>query len=96
MGQPSIRRGYYTVYSGGQTGGTETSKYPEEKKTKVIPWVAASERGAAQTGNVEAYSGVVGLRDGIKTRKWNGLERPVAEGDNPVHESLFWAYQTPE
>jgi hypothetical protein len=31
------------------TRGTETSKYPEEKKTKVIPSVAASERGEAQT-----------------------------------------------
>ena len=31
-----------------QTRGTETSKYPEEKKTKVIPQVVASERGLAQ------------------------------------------------
>ena len=29
------------------TQGTETSKYLEEKKTKVIPLVAASERGEA-------------------------------------------------
>jgi hypothetical protein len=32
-----------------QTRGTETSKYPEEKKTIVIPSVAASESGGAQT-----------------------------------------------
>ena len=31
------------------TRGTETSKYPEEKKTKVIPKVVASEIGEAQT-----------------------------------------------
>jgi hypothetical protein len=31
------------------TGGTETSKYPEEKKETSIPSVAASERGRAQT-----------------------------------------------
>ena len=31
------------------TRGTETSKYPEEKKAKAIPPVAASEKGAAQT-----------------------------------------------
>ena len=31
------------------TRGTETSKYPEEEKTIVIPSVAASERGLAQT-----------------------------------------------
>ena len=30
------------------TRGTETSKYPEEEKTNVIPLVAASERGGAQ------------------------------------------------
>ena len=29
------------------TQGTETSKYPEEEKTKVIPLVAASETGTA-------------------------------------------------
>ena len=31
------------------TRRTETSKYPEEKKTKVIPKVVASEIGRAQT-----------------------------------------------
>ena len=31
------------------TRGTETSKYPEEKKTTVIPKVVASEIGEAQT-----------------------------------------------
>jgi len=32
-----------------ETRGTETSKYPQEKKTIVIPSVVASERGIAQT-----------------------------------------------
>ena len=30
-----------------RTRGTETSKYPEEKKSTEIPLVAASERGPA-------------------------------------------------
>ena len=30
-----------------RTGRTETSKYPEEKKSTEIPLVAASERGVA-------------------------------------------------
>ena len=34
------------------TRGTETSKYPEEKKTIVIPRVVASEIGGAQTENI--------------------------------------------
>ena len=35
-----------------RTRGTETSKYPEEKKSTEIPSVVVSERGAAQTGSV--------------------------------------------
>ena len=35
----------------GEPGGTETSKYPEEKKSTEIPPVAASERGAARSLN---------------------------------------------
>ena len=42
---------------GKQTRRTETSKYPEEKKTTVIPLVAASERGTAQTIKVKAFVG---------------------------------------
>ena len=40
------------------TRGTETSKYPEEKKTTVIPQVVASERGIAQTNSVKAGLGL--------------------------------------
>ena len=36
-----------------RTRGTETSKYPQEEKITMIPQVAASERGGAQTGGVE-------------------------------------------
>ncbi len=39
------------------TRGTETSKYPEEKKTKVISQVVASEREEAQTRAVKAVRG---------------------------------------
>ena len=41
-----------------QTRGTETSKYPEEEKTIVIPLVAASESGLAQTHVVTAIWGL--------------------------------------
>ena len=44
----------------GRTRGTETSKYPEEEKTKVIARVVASESAGAQTGPVTAGTGVVG------------------------------------
>ena len=41
-----------------QTRRTETSKYPEEEKTIVIPVVAASELGIAQTNFVTAKLGL--------------------------------------
>ena len=46
------------------TGGTETSKYPEEEKSTEIPGVAASETGPAQTGERLERKGVAppGLR----------------------------------
>ena len=66
MGEPIV---YVTEYIGGisKTGGTETSKYPEEKKSKEIPSVVASERGRAQTGlyvtaQERCKTGVVGCR----------------------------------
>ena len=42
----------------GRTRGTETSKYPEEEKTRVIALVAASERATAQTVPVTAGAGL--------------------------------------
>jgi hypothetical protein len=39
---------------GKRTRRTETSKYPVDKKTRVIPLVVASERGTAQTHIVSA------------------------------------------
>ena len=45
----------------GRTRGTETSKYPEEEKIRMIAQVVASERAVAQTGAVlVAAPGVVG------------------------------------
>ena len=41
-----------SIGPGGDTGGSETSQYPEEKKSTEIPQVAASERGEAQTAGL--------------------------------------------
>ena len=59
MGQPG-GSDTVTALVAEQTRGTETSHYPEEKKTKVIAQVVASERAGAQTGGVTASAGVVG------------------------------------
>ena len=40
------------------TGGTETSKYPEEEKSNEIPLVVASERGRAQTIGIPVLMGL--------------------------------------
>ena len=53
------------------TRGTETSKYPEEKRTIVIPRVVASESGGA----LKLYLG---------EQKY--LERYTVGGDSPVDE----------
>ncbi len=56
-GNPPESNREYRV-NGRQTRGTETSHYPEEKKTIVIPRVVASEMGTAQTDVVQAMSGL--------------------------------------
>ena len=66
-----------------QTRGTETSKYPEEEKTIVIPIVAASEIGLAQTVQ---FTDCAGLQD---HDIWcfmnkNTLESVATDGDSPV------------
>ena len=83
------------------TGGTETSKYPEEEKSTEIPGVAASETGPAQTrARVKACrrfrAGVVGRGlpgaaspgGGQKPDgQRNGLGRPAEQGESPVREA---------
>ena len=53
MGEPDTLKAYLKP-----TRRTETSKYPEEEKTIVIPQVVASERGLAQTLIVTAVGGL--------------------------------------
>ena len=66
----------------GATGGTETSKYPEEEKSNEIPLVVASERGGGQTGGSESSAGVVGPLIGSEKPQGqrNGLGRPARQG----------------
>ena len=66
------------------TRGSETSKYPEEKKENSIPLVVASEKGRGQTRGLRT-PGVAGQRH-MTIGKPKELERSVREGDNPVGE----------
>ena len=55
MGKPGHRNGWSSARKG--TRGTETSKYPEEKKSNEMPTVAASEEGRAQTCKLRLMGG---------------------------------------
>ena len=66
------------------TRGTETSKYPEEKKENSIALVVASEEARGQTRGLRT-PGVEGRRD-MKIVDLNCLERQTKDGDSPVRE----------
>src|ERR687892_2339857 len=103
MGQPG--RGHALspraecIGSRERTGGSEPSQYPQEEKTRVIPSVAASERGRAQTDQVQACKRcLVGVEGccwvrlqpdrGVKNHQPSRriLERAAVEGESPVSE----------
>ena len=67
------------------TRGSETSKYPEEKKENSIPLVVASEEGRGQTGGLRT-TGVAGQRE-VKRSDSNWLESQTKDGDSPVGEA---------
>ena len=52
------------IVCGGETRGSEPSKYPQEKKSNEIPPVAASERGGAQTATSAGLKGGAGATGG--------------------------------
>ena len=67
------------------TRGSETSKYPEEKKENSIPLVVASEKGRGQTRGLRT-PGVAGRRH-MKIGDSNRLESLTRDGDSPVGEA---------
>ena len=66
------------------TRGSETSKYPEEKKENSIPLVVASEKGRGQTRGLRT-PGVAGRRH-MTIGDSNRLESLTRDGDSPVGE----------
>ena len=64
------------------TRGSETSKYPEEKKENSISLVVASEEERGQTGGLRT-TGVEGLRH-LTIADPNRVEMRTEEGDSPV------------
>ena len=66
------------------TRGSETSKYPEEKKENSISLVVASEEERGQTSGLRT-TGVEGRRH-LTIADPKFLERDAEEGDRPVGE----------
>ena len=66
------------------TRGSETSKYPEEKKENSIPLVVASETGRGQTRGLRT-PGVAGRRH-MTIVDSKVLESTTRDGDSPVGE----------
>ena len=80
MGKPPLAnpKGSTAEYIGGEkaTQGSEPSQYLQEEKTKVIPLVAASERGIAQT--------VVHARRGCRARHTELQTNSVVERSGTI------------
>ena len=66
------------------TRGSETSKYPEEKKENSISLVVASEEGRGQTRGLRT-PGVAGSQRSTIVDP-NVLESAARDGDSPVGE----------
>jgi len=79
------RRQTSVIPQGKRTRGTDTSKYPQERKSKETPPVAASEKGSAQTG-----ASAPGLRVSAMSRKrqLKQLESCSIESERLVGESV--------
>ena len=74
------------------TRGSETSQYPEEKKSTEIPLVVASERGLAQTGWHASRGRGTSTKAGRALAELS-CERQAKDGNSPVGENakpLSW------
>ena len=91
------------------TWGSETSQYPQEEKTTVIPRVVASESGTGQTYTVSKPAGVavwvlwgriVGSADPSRSKKVRRqskiLEKVSIEGESPVDEDVVPPFRNPK
>jgi hypothetical protein len=69
MGQPMALKASYPALGGRRTRGTETSKYPEEKKTKRDFPSSGERTGSSPNPDSQGYRGVVGPRYFILTEQ---------------------------
>ena len=67
-----------------QTGGTETSQYPQEKKEIIDSPSSGDRTGKSLNRCCYGSTGVVGPVISISELNWNVLENSTKDGDSPV------------
>ena len=73
----------------GQTGGTETSQYPQEKKEIIDSLSSGDRTGKSLNRRCYGNVGVVGSLINTYQMNWNVLENSTVDGDSPVQVSLI-------
>ena len=72
-----------------QTGGTETSQYPQEEKEIIDSLSSGDRTGKSPNRCCYGSAGVVGPFIGNHFTNWNVLENPTIDGDSPVQVSVM-------
>ena len=70
-----------------QTGGTETSQYPQEEKEIIDSLSSGDRTGKSLNRRCYGNVGVVGSLINTYQTNWNVLENPAIDGDSPVQVS---------
>ena len=73
----------------GQTGGTETSQYPQEEKEIIDSLSSGDRTGKSLNRRCYGSVGVVGSLINTYQMNWNVLENSTIDGDSPVQVSLI-------
>ena len=85
MGQPGWLKASHC--NAEQTGGTETSQYPQEEKEIIDSLSSGDRTGNSLNRCCYGNIGVVGPFISYLIMKWNVLESSTVDGDSPVHAS---------
>ena len=87
MGQPGWLKASHC--DAGQTGGTETSQYPQEEKEIIDSLSSGDRTGKSLNRCCYGIIGVVGPTISYHYMNWNILESLTIAGDSPVQASVM-------
>ena len=87
MGQPGWLKASHC--DAGQTGGTETSQYPQEEKEIIDSLSSGDRTGKSLNRCCYGIIGVVGPFMSYHYMNWNVLESSTEDGDSPVQVSVM-------